>query len=360
MDRSTTWTGYLDWTIQVHKRLGVQVATPAINMGEHLASTYLSVSLRRRLRAGPINPPERTRFSAALAFIDISGFTALSEALAQAHGAEGAELLQSYTNIYLERLISAVHAFGGDILKFGGDAFIVLWRHLVDAEDTPIEHLIEQACACCLAILSEFDFFEVNRLRGKEDGATPALHLRLHAGIAAGEVSEFILGKASSAGGQGLETLVAGPVVARLGAAVDAAASGELCLSAAPGSPHAAQAALTTAADALCVGLQSHLLPDGAIRISHVRRREKSAVESAGGVGGAASVAPDGAWLASHPYVVQLREAREAQERRLEREGVALDHGATSWREFLPAVLRRQLPEERGEVGSGTTWEGTV
>ncbi|EOD24375.1 hypothetical protein EMIHUDRAFT_238613 [Emiliania huxleyi CCMP1516] len=79
-------------------------------------------------------------YEGALAFIDISGFSRLSELLSERHGAQGAELLQTYINRYFRSLIEAalaspptalqwiVVAHGGDILKFAGDAFIASWR----------------------------------------------------------------------------------------------------------------------------------------------------------------------------------------------------------------------------------------
>jgi class 3 adenylate cyclase/tetratricopeptide (TPR) repeat protein len=58
---------------------------------------------------------------------DLSGFTKLSERLAGL-GREGAEELTSLLNSVFEHMIGAVDAEGGDILKFGGDALLVLYR----------------------------------------------------------------------------------------------------------------------------------------------------------------------------------------------------------------------------------------
>ena len=49
-------------------------------------------------------------YEGALAFIDISGFSRLSELLSERHGAEGAELLQTYINRYFRSLIEAALA----------------------------------------------------------------------------------------------------------------------------------------------------------------------------------------------------------------------------------------------------------
>lgn len=325
------------------------------------AASVLDESTRRNEVIASRDPPTShvltscslatARFNAALAFVDISGFTALSETLAHAHGAEGAELLQSYTNVYLEKLISAVQSFGGDILKFGGDAFIARWCSGDEGEPVEIIQLMEHACACCLALLCEFDHFEVDLAHpgsGSNDSqkAGSVLHLRLHAGVAAGEVSEFILGKPTTDSGFGLETLVAGPVVARLGEAVDAAAAGELVISPVLDSHPDSHAAYSAASNALGLDSHSELLSDGSIRISYVRRENGSPTTTRTG----------DTWLVVHPYVVALRGAQAARERQLEQTRALHaklgGRESTGWREFLPEVLRRQLPA--GEATGGT------
>lgn len=58
---------------------------------------------------------------------DISGFTALSEKLA-GKGKVGAEEITSLLNACFTALIDAAYAFGGEVLKFGGDALLVMFR----------------------------------------------------------------------------------------------------------------------------------------------------------------------------------------------------------------------------------------
>ena len=57
---------------------------------------------------------------------DLSGFTKLSEQLASI-GKEGAEELTSLLNSVFEHMIEAVLTEGGDIIKFGGDALLILY-----------------------------------------------------------------------------------------------------------------------------------------------------------------------------------------------------------------------------------------
>jgi class 3 adenylate cyclase/tetratricopeptide (TPR) repeat protein len=65
-------------------------------------------------------------FDGTLLSADISGFTALSERLAGL-GHEGAEELTDLLNRCFGEMIEACEARGGDIVKFGGDALLVLF-----------------------------------------------------------------------------------------------------------------------------------------------------------------------------------------------------------------------------------------
>ncbi|NUM43235.1 MAG: tetratricopeptide repeat protein [Anaerolineales bacterium] len=74
------------------------------------------------------------QFSAASLFVDISGFTALTETLLQ-EGAVGAETLANTVQAVFDPLIEQIYTFGGFISGFAGDAFYALF---------PGEHF--QAC----------------------------------------------------------------------------------------------------------------------------------------------------------------------------------------------------------------------
>ncbi|MFC1851793.1 adenylate/guanylate cyclase domain-containing protein [candidate division CSSED10-310 bacterium] len=56
-------------------------------------------------------------------FADVSGFTPMSEVLSEL-GAEGAEILTDILNRYFNDMISMVNTFGGQVMKFGGDAIL--------------------------------------------------------------------------------------------------------------------------------------------------------------------------------------------------------------------------------------------
>lgn len=62
----------------------------------------------------------------AVLWADISGFTALGEAC-QKQGVRGNEELAFCINRYMEGMIKIIGKYGGDIIKFVGDAMIIMW-----------------------------------------------------------------------------------------------------------------------------------------------------------------------------------------------------------------------------------------
>ena len=72
--------------------------------------------------------PDRTwsEVAGTLVFADVSGFTALAERLAKG-GKVGAEALTAVLNDLFGRLLAAAGSYGGDCLKFGGDALLLLF-----------------------------------------------------------------------------------------------------------------------------------------------------------------------------------------------------------------------------------------
>jgi class 3 adenylate cyclase/tetratricopeptide (TPR) repeat protein len=64
------------------------------------------------------------RVAATLLFADVSGYTALTERLATL-GRAGAEIVTDTINACFTKLITAAASFGGDVLRFGGDALFI-------------------------------------------------------------------------------------------------------------------------------------------------------------------------------------------------------------------------------------------
>ena len=71
-------------------------------------------------------PPQLQKMETVVIFADISGYTNLSENCAKA-GRLGNEKLAFCINRYMEDMAVCLNQYGGDIIKFIGDAMIVMW-----------------------------------------------------------------------------------------------------------------------------------------------------------------------------------------------------------------------------------------
>jgi class 3 adenylate cyclase/tetratricopeptide (TPR) repeat protein len=101
------------------------MSNPALT--EVLAS-FVPKLIQNRIIAdpSPIESPVAEEVQAAMLFADISGFTLLTERLAE-KGPTGVETLARILNEYFGQLIDIIHNYGGDVVKFAGDAVIAVW-----------------------------------------------------------------------------------------------------------------------------------------------------------------------------------------------------------------------------------------
>eukprot|EP00903_Cladosiphon_okamuranus_P010662 g10080.t1 len=152
------------------------------------------------------------RFSTTLLFADISGFTRLSARL-------NAEQLKTHTNQYFTMLIDVVARYGGDIIKFCGDAVMIVWPSEHTAPRGVLQANAMQGAACALAMLSECGEYDVGK--GEE-----AVALRLHCGMGSGEMYGYLVGADDR-----WEYLVAGDPLRQIGEAEPEATQGEVILS---------------------------------------------------------------------------------------------------------------------------------
>jgi len=98
-----------------------------------LLASYVPKLIQNRVIAdpSPIESPVAEEFQAALLFADISGFTLLTERMAE-KGPTGVESLARILNEYFGQLIDIIHDYGGDVVKFAGDAVIAVWPIVPD------------------------------------------------------------------------------------------------------------------------------------------------------------------------------------------------------------------------------------
>jgi class 3 adenylate cyclase/tetratricopeptide (TPR) repeat protein len=143
-------------------------------------------------------------------FVDISGFTKLSERLAR-KGREGAEQISDAIGHSFESILEVAYDHGGSLLKFGGDA-LLLW---FAAEDH-----VARACRAALQMR------RVLRDVGRIDVPGAKVTLRMAQAVHSGEFHFFAVGTSH------LELLPTGPGWSRLVAMEQAADAGEILLSA--------------------------------------------------------------------------------------------------------------------------------
>ncbi|MBI2567867.1 MAG: AAA family ATPase [Candidatus Schekmanbacteria bacterium] len=84
-------------------------------------------------------------FRAASLFVDITGFTALTE-LHQAGGKAGAEALAEALRFYFDPLVDAVHGAGGFVAGFAGDAFTAVFPE--SSSSAEIDSVMHVAAQC--------------------------------------------------------------------------------------------------------------------------------------------------------------------------------------------------------------------
>lgn len=194
--------------------------------------------------------PKAIERQSALLFVDMSGFTKLSTML-------DLESLSVVINKYFDMIVAEVIEFGGDILKFAGDAFFAEWRVMEDSEDDgaptdnplsdlnaslvsinemmwdtdvpPLSHSVMMAARCSASIVRKFSDYHVKTADGE------AL-LNVHAGIGVGELQGLHVGDFREGDEDGgvearREFLLLGEPIDQISNAMNAANAGQVMAS---------------------------------------------------------------------------------------------------------------------------------
>ena len=144
-----------------------------------------------------------------LAFVDLSGFTAMSERLAD-RGKAGAEELTDVINRTFSSLLDVAYENGGGLLKMGGDALLLFFSGEED---------------CPRAARAAFGMRQTLRDLGRPRTSAGAVTLQMHVGIHTGTFQFFLVGDSHR------ELLLAGPAVTETVAMEAGADAGEILLS---------------------------------------------------------------------------------------------------------------------------------
>ena len=154
--------------------------------------------------------PRARILDGSLVSVDISGFTALSERLAE-KGREGAEeLVRTISGIFAE-LIEVAERHGGDVLKFRGDALLLLFV----GDSHP-------ARACGAASDMQWTIERIGAARS----SAGEVELRMSAGVHSGPIHVFLTERPHR------ELLIVGPAATRVVELEDLAGASEIVVSA--------------------------------------------------------------------------------------------------------------------------------
>ena len=186
---------------------GVREADASGDTVAERAGPYVSRMLIQHLAT---DPDKRTWSSeGSAAFVDISGFTKLSESLAK-KGRVGAEQVAESIGHVFEAMLSVAYASGGSLLKFGGDALLIWFDG---------EH--HAARASRATVLMRDTLATVGRI----DVPGETIALRMSQGIHSGQFNFFAVGTAHR------ELLPVGPAWSRLVAIQHCAEPDEIAVS---------------------------------------------------------------------------------------------------------------------------------
>lgn len=170
----------------------------------------LSVYAPRVATAWARDHPERRWATpeGTVVFADVTGFTPMTEKLSK-RGKVGAEELTDILNDVFGRLLRVAADQGGDLLKFGGDALLLLFTG---------EQHAERACAAAHAMQVELRAFR--RFRSEAG----MLSLTMSVGVATGACHLYLVGSSHR------ELIVTGPVFSRAVELENDAGAGEVLL----------------------------------------------------------------------------------------------------------------------------------
>lgn len=145
----------------------------------------------------------------SLVFVDISGFTAMSERLARA-GPVGAEEVTDLLNHTFSRLLAVAYEDDGSLLKFGGDALLLLFEG---------SHHTERAVHAAVGMRRKLRSLQPLR------SSVGQVRLRMSVGVHTGVVEQFLVGSRHR------ELVVVGPTATHAVRMENEANAGEIVVS---------------------------------------------------------------------------------------------------------------------------------
>lgn len=187
-----------------------------------LLASYVPKLIQNRVitNPSPIESPVAEDLQAAILFADISGFTLLTERMAE-KGPTGVETLARILNEYFGQLIDIIHDYGGDVVKFAGDAVIAVWPVVPDAA---INDTISRADQWQWTMRAAECALEIHKRLTNYKAEDANLYLKL--AISLGKISTIHVGGVFNR----WEFLITGAPLVELGIANNLARAGEILI----------------------------------------------------------------------------------------------------------------------------------
>ncbi|KAJ3415557.1 hypothetical protein HDV05_004608 [Chytridiales sp. JEL 0842] len=188
--------------------------------------------------------PHVTSNFAVTAIVDISGYTAITSRLSEI-GKIASEVVSKTVGEFLDQVILVISRFGGDVVKFLGDAILVCFSK----SDSELEQSVkERAFLCCLYISIKLRYLTIDLELAIQESrkftseissessyqrtsfvAEPkSVQLQIHVALSEGLIDNVIMGDSDIR----LDYCINGPSLKQLGDILDATKSGELGISA--------------------------------------------------------------------------------------------------------------------------------
>ena len=163
-------------------------------------------------------------FQCAALFIDISGFSVITERLFGEYGLNGAEQLAEHLNVNLGEICEKLTEAGGDIIKFAGDACLCVFAVDPTLEPGSAAHAADLAQKVLLATRLSLDCITALEIKQYEVMGTT---LTAHSGVGVGPVTGFLAGGEFKRS----EYALIGAPISQLALAEPAAGNGETVVS---------------------------------------------------------------------------------------------------------------------------------
>lgn len=180
---------------------------PRADLVSELTASVPRLSLEWGARAG--DDVRHLALHGSLLFADITGFTTLSERLA-AFGRVGAEEVSDLVDLVFRRLSRVAYDAGGSLLKFGGDAILLLFEGPDHERRT---------------VASATGMRRALRELGDLESRAGRIRLEMSQGIHSGDIDTFLVGSSHR------ELVITGPVVTMLTELEEQATAGQILVS---------------------------------------------------------------------------------------------------------------------------------